>query len=541
MAGGVPEDGDQVPYQDPGGTSDPFAATVAPASRLPPMLPVGTTTGGATVNMEPSALASGATVAAPAAGDLAPLPVVAAFHYRADREIARGGMGRIVAAVDHRLGRAVALKELLDPVPERVGRFQREALITARLQHPGIVPVYEAGSWPSGEPFFAMKLVSGRPLDQVIDEARTIEDRLALLPRVAAATEAIAYAHSQRVIHRDLKPANILIGEFGETVVIDWGLAKSLDEADGLTSDQRVTRPVKAQQEPKRRADPGSSTLTVAGAVMGTPAYMAPEQARGEPLDQRADVFALGAMLYHLLAGMPPYNARTATDVIAAAALGRVVPLAEREPGAPPDLVAIVERAMAPVPAERYGDAGELAIELRRFLTGQLVSAHRYTAAQRIGRFVKRHRAAVTIAVLAAVGFAAGGTFAVRRILHERDVADHARQLADTRRQAAEHLIDKMQSDVKTRLEKIGRLDLLASLGSEIRDYYGTLAKIPGGMPAGDVDRMADAIDLVGLAERDSGRLDQALEAWSSARATLAEALSTATGEPTRQKRRMLA
>src|SRR5262249_50796933 len=159
----------------------------------------------------------------------------------------------------------------------------------------------------------------------------------------------------------------------------------------------------------------------VAGAVMGTPAYMAPEQARGEPVDQHADVFSLGAMLYHTLTGVPPYNARSATDVIAAAALGKIVPLREREPRAPRDLVAIVERAMAQSPFDRYPHAGVLADELRRFLTGQLVDAHRYTAMQRVLRFVRRHRAAVTIATIAIAGFTIGGTLAVRRIMDARD------------------------------------------------------------------------------------------------------------------------
>src|SRR5262249_62411512 len=127
------------------------------------------------------------------------------------------------------LRRAVALKERLGPAPEQLGRFQREALITARLQPPGIVPVYEAGRWPSGEPFFAMKLVSGRPLDRVIAEAMTLADRLALLPRLAAAADAIAYAHSQRVIHRDLKPAHLLIGELRGDLVIALGRAHRLD------------------------------------------------------------------------------------------------------------------------------------------------------------------------------------------------------------------------------------------------------------------------------------------------------------------------
>jgi serine/threonine protein kinase len=564
MASDAPEDGDPTMRPEPpSGSSAAFAATIAPEPSAragltgatgpsapvvsaTPRSPVGSTTGVATRRLRPSPLESEPTLDAPTTGEMPPLPLVSDVYYRPLREIARGGMGRIVAAEDHRLGRQVALKELLDPASEQLGRFQREALITARLQHPGIVPVYEAGRWPSGEPFFAMKLVSGRPLDRVIADARTLETRLALLPRIAAATDAIAYAHSQRVVHRDLKPANVLIGEFGETVVIDWGLAKNLDEAESPESTvrfARTTRPM-AASTPAHASPPASqhaSTLTIAGSVMGTPAYMAPEQARGEPVDQRADVFALGAMLYHLLAGVPPYNARTATEVIAAASVGKVVALAAREPGAPPDLVAIVERAMAPLPHDRYADAGELATELRRFLTGQLVSAHRYTAGQRIGRFVRRHRAAVTIAMLAAIGFASGGTFAVRRILHERDVADHERRLADTRRVAAEHLIDKMLSDVRTRLEQIGRLDLLASLGSEIRDYYGTLAQFPGGIPAGDLDRMATAVELVGRAERDSGRLDEALATWTGARATLARAVAGAPVTATRLKRRMIA
>jgi serine/threonine protein kinase/tetratricopeptide (TPR) repeat protein len=559
MASDAPEDGDPPTLPGAAGTEAAFAATLAPERG--PVLAEGSGDRPAELVLDEAALArasldrhaarpapsvaatrrirpleSEATLDAPVAGELPPLPIVPDTAYLAVREVARGGMGRIVAAEDQRLGRTVALKELLDPAAEQLGRFQREALITARLQHPGIVPVYEAGRWPSGEPFFAMKLVSGRPLDRVIAQAKTLEARLALLPRIAAATDAMAYAHSQRVIHRDLKPANILIGEYGETVVIDWGLAKNLDELDGPDSLPRA----RAAANPKAPETSSlGSTLTIAGSVMGTPAYMAPEQARGEPVDQRADVFALGAMLYHLLAGVPPYNARTATDVIAAAATGKVVPLPLREPGAPPDLVAIVERAMAQLPIDRYADAGELATELRRFLTGQLVSAHRYTAGQRIQRFVRRHRAAVTIAALAAIGFAAGGTFAVRRIVHERDVADHERALADTRRQAAEHLIDKMLSDVRTKLEQIGRLDLLASLGSEIRNYYDTLAKVPGGMPADDLDRMAIAVDLVGVAERDSGKLDEALATWTGVRGQLADAVSLG-GPTTHLKRRMI-
>ncbi len=545
----VPEDGEPAPPAEPRpadapeprprsntGSIEAFAATVAPTN----LGSIGTPPPPTTQRAKLSAMESDQTMAAPVTGAMPLLPVIPLAAYKTDKEIARGGMGRIVAAEDQRLGRPVALKELIDPSPDSLGRFQREALITARLQHPSIVPVYEAGLWPSGEPFFAMKMVQGKPLDQVIAAARTLQERLALLPRITAAVDAIAYAHSKRVIHRDLKPANVLIGEYGETVVIDWGLAKDLDATDGMESAERVPRSV-SERKDKSTTMSGASTLTIAGAVMGTPAYMAPEQARGEPLDERADVFALGAMLYHLLAGVPPYNARTATDVIAAAALGRVVPLLEREKNAPADLVAIVNRAMAQETSDRYRNAGELADELRRFLTGQLVGAHRYTAVQRVARFVKRHRAAVTISALSLVAFAVLGTLAIRRIVEERDAARSAREIAVTRRQAAEKLIDRMLFDVKDRLQQIGRLDILSNLGSEIRDYYSTLSKMPGGMPPEDTDRMALAVDLVGIAERESGRLDQALKTWTDARATLAASVIDEKDPSTLLRRRMIA
>jgi tetratricopeptide (TPR) repeat protein len=496
-------------------SSAAFAATVAPIAD--------------------ASIGESQTMAAPVAGEQPPLPQVAADLYGRDKEIARGGMGRIVAAEDLRLGRKVALKELIDPSSEQFGRFQREALITARLQHPGIVPVYEAGRWPSGEPFFAMKLVSGRPLDKVIGEATRLEERLALLPRLAAACDAIAYAHSQRIIHRDLKPGNVLIGDFGETVVIDWGLAKDLDADDTLESANRVPR------RAKRPTQSDGATLTVAGAVMGTPAYMAPEQARGEPVDQRADVFALGAMLYHLLAGAPPYSARTASEVITAAALGKIVPLLSREKRAPVELVAIVERAMAPLPVDRYETAAGLADEVRRFLTGQLVGAHRYTALQMVGRFIKRHRAAVTIAAIATIGFAVGGTIAVRNVVRARDEAQRAERVAITRKQAAERLIDYMFSDMKTRLSAAGRLDMLAGLGAEVRRYYATLARGPGGMPREDELRWAEAIDLIGQAEKVSGKPDQALATWREARDKLSALVQSSKAGSTHRLRQMIA
>ena len=530
-----PEDGDPAakPPRPPAG-EDAFAATIAPTTEHP--------TPPAKLSASRKAVDASvdATVAAPMVGALPPLPEVAHSLYRTDREIARGGMGRIVAAEDRRLGRPVALKELIEPGAEQNTRFQREALITARLQHPGIVPVYEAGQWPSGEPFFAMKLVSGKPLDQVIAEATKLEDRLALLPRLAAACDAIAYAHSQRVVHRDLKPSNVLLGDYGETVVIDWGLAKDLDAAETPSSQNRGPRAfVERVSQPK--LDSASSTLTVAGAVMGTPAYMPPEQARGELVDERADVFALGAMLYHLLAGVPPYNARTATEVLASAADGNFSPLSKREKRVPRELAAIVERAMALEPRERYPHAGGLADELRRFLTGQLVESHRYTAAQRVARFVRKHRAAVTIATIAIASFAIGGTIAIRNIVRARDQAQAAERVASARKVAAEHLIDYTLTHVKTQLLSIGRLDLLSGLGGEVKRYYDKLSKIPGGMPEDDEVRMVEAMELIGQAEHTSGKPDAALATWQSARDKIDRVVATDPGPRTFRMRKMLA
>lgn len=526
--------------------SEAFAATVAPQATppgrgLPSYLP--------TTDLDHTLDAparSGAALEVPE------LPQVDPRLYHADAELARGGMGRILAATDQRLGRKVALKELLEPAGEHLVRFHREALITARLQHPSIVPVYEAGSWPTGEPFFAMKLVSGRPLDRVIADTRTLAERIALLPRIVAASEAIAYAHSQRIIHRDLKPGNILIGEFGETVVIDWGLAKDLDAeepAAEATIRARKPEPARPDAPPPRRVRPGSSispggpsTLTVAGAVMGTPAYMAPEQARGEAIDERSDVFALGAMLYHTLAGRPPYDAKTATEVITAAADGDVVPLRQRDSDIPSELIAIVERAMARRRDDRYPSARELAEELRRFMTGQLVGAHRYTPWERVRRFVRRHRAAVTIAAIAVLAFAGGGSFAVGRIVAERDRAEEQRRLAVTRKTAAESLVDFMLSDLRRRLAAIGRADLLTGMGTEVRRYYDQLADSPHTMSPEDVDRMAAALAIIAQAESHAGNLDAALATWSEAKEHLQRSLvSHATGASAFSRKRALA
>ncbi|MBK9035334.1 MAG: serine/threonine protein kinase [Myxococcales bacterium] len=200
----------------------------------------------------------------------APLQFRDPARYDVLGEHGRGGLGRVFRARDREMGRDVALKELLHRGASSELRFFREALITARLEHPGIVPVHEAGRWPDGTPFYAMKLVAGRPLKALIDACTKTDERLALLPHIIAVADAIAYAHDRKIIHRDLKPSNVIVGEFGETVVIDWGLAKDISSE---------AEPDDAAEDGPYRTSAPAPGVTVVGSVLGTPAYMAPEQA----------------------------------------------------------------------------------------------------------------------------------------------------------------------------------------------------------------------------------------------------------------------
>jgi eukaryotic-like serine/threonine-protein kinase len=387
-------------------------------------------------------------------------------------EVARGGMGRIVAARDRRLGRVVAIKELVQWSPDRAARFEREALITARLQHPAIVNIHEAGRWPTGEPFFAMKLVAGRSLAEVAADRRPLAGRLELLPNLIATAEAVAYAHRQRIIHRDLKPSNVLIGDLGETVVIDWGLAKDLAAPEGETGEaetveQHGDTPLPGNQASRsgRATGPnaGSSDLTVAGSVMGTPGYMPPEQAAGADVGERADVYSLGAILYHLLAGTEPYPGASGAEVLARVLEGPPPRPAEIEPGLPHDLCTIIEKAMSRDPADRYPSALELALDLRRFQTGQLVAAHRYSRRELAIRFVVRHRHVLGASTIALVATAIILSVSFQRVVSERDRAETA--TASALRRADELALAQASSLVDS--DPRQSLEMLAGLSAD--------------------------------------------------------------------------
>ena len=378
-------------------------------------------------------------------------------HYVMGDSIGRGGMGRIVSARDRRFGRPVAIKQLLPENSAARQRFEQEARITAALQHPGIVNVYEAGVWPSGEPFYAMKHVVGRSLDKVIAEQKTLQARLALLPHAVAVCDAIAYAHSRKVIHRDLKPSNVLVGEFGETVIIDWGLAKDLKAQPEL---RRHSRPMAAVSEDH----------TGDGGVIGTPAYMPPEQARGEPVGKPADVYALGAVLYAMMAGEPPYTGSSSRVIIDQVAAGPPEPLERRQPGVPADLLAIVDKAMARRPEDRYRTAKDFAADLKRFRTGQLVGAYRYSPRERFVRLIRRYRVAASVAVVAVVVLAVVAGLSISRILDERETAHRERETAQRERQRATLQAVEL-------LKERGRQELLAGRAGPALAYLTAAAK----------------------------------------------------------------
>jgi WD40 repeat protein len=357
------------------------------------------------------------------------LPIVPKDNYEIIGEHARGGLGRVLLARDRRLDRAVAIKVLASTSTTSLRRFQREAMVTAKLQHPAIVPVMEAGFFDTGEPFYAMKFVAGRPLKEVVEARTNVADRLALVPNVLVVAEAIAYAHAQGIIHRDLKPSNILVGDFGETVVVDWGLAKDLGAPGG--SDDGVD-----EATPYRTAaTPG---LTTVGTVVGTPAYMPPEQAAGQPVDKRADVYALGAMLYHVLAGVSPYQGTTSDAIVASVLAGPPPPLAERAAGVPRELLAIAQKAMARDPRDRYADGKAFADDLARYQSGQLVQAFRYGRGRLVARWLRRHRLSVAVAAAVVVAGGTVGALSFRRITEERDRAEDARTRAEEAQRVAE-------------------------------------------------------------------------------------------------------
>jgi serine/threonine protein kinase len=325
-------------------------------------------------------------------------PDLSGTRYRLRQRIGQGGMGIVYLAEDTRLGRTVALKVLSDPLPDATAsaRLQREARVLARLEHPGIVPVHDAGILPDGRTFYTMKWVQGNCLDQLAGQGLPLAQSLGIFERVC---EAVAFAHAHGVVHRDLKPENVMVGAFGEVLVMDWGVAKVLRESTILGDSTVLGESTDEPPVARHPAAPGpelaearalgpnldgtpEGTLegTLEGTILGTPGYMAPEQARGDiaAQDRRADVYSLGALLHFLLTGHPP---------------GTEMPRGTY----PKRLRAIVRRALRTQPTERYDTASDLVAEIARFRAGEAVEAYRENLWDRLGRFYQRYRVALLL------------------------------------------------------------------------------------------------------------------------------------------------
>jgi tetratricopeptide (TPR) repeat protein len=424
---------------------------------------------------------------------------------------AEGGIGQVWIARDRDLDREVALKRLQPAGAESAAaqsRFLREARVTGQLQHPGIVPVYElcqTREW--ADPFYTMRLIKGRTLTQAIQtyhknrkEGRAGRlDLRELIGAYLSVCQTVAYAHSRGVIHRDIKGDNVVLGDFGEVMVVDWGLAKVIGEPEPQPSRDR-----EAAGQPMGCPGDGARDDTVEGSILGTPSYMSPEQAAGqtELIEPRSDVYGLGAVLYEILTGEPPFRGNV-QDVLRRVIEETPVSPRRRVADVSPALEGICLKCLAKAPGDRYASATELARDLQRYLADEPVSAFAEPWTFKVRRWVGRHR---TFATATAAGLlVATASLTVTTIFLERanEREALARTKAEVNFQLASQAVDRFFTKVSDnpRLKAYGLETLRRDLLLEAREFFDRLARERGGEPRVEVDRARNFLRLAKITE----------------------------------------
>ncbi len=442
-------------------------------------------------------------------------------RYKVLRPLARGGIGLVSVALDTELNREVALKQIqpenADDAASRI-RFTLEAEVTGRLEHPGVVPVYGLGCGAGGQPYYAMRLIKGESLKEAVarlhaggDVSRGSLALRGLLNRFVAVCYAVAYAHSRGVIHRDIKPSNIMLGPYGETLVVDWGLAKVV----GREEAEAEANPL---AEGTLRPGSGSGVNeTLAGAAIGTPAYMSPEQAEGklDVIGPASDVYSLGATLYVLLAGGPPFDDRDVGAVLKRVTKGDFPSPRTLNPRAPRALEAVCLKAMALKPSDRYASARAVAEEVEHWLADEPVKALREPVLTRLARWGRRHKtgvaAGVALLLTAVVGLAAGTLVlqqANARTQRERDLAQYHFRTA---RKAVDDYLTRVGKNPL--LKERGLHDLRRELLGAALLYYQDFLRQQASDP-GVRAEAALAYEHVGDIQKELGHFDDALVAY---------------------------
>ena len=448
--------------------------------------------------------------------------------YVVSDELGRGGLGVVLAAEDLSLRRELAIKVLRAAEDEElISDFIDEAQITGQLEHPNIVPVYDLGLDGQQQPYMAMKMVRGTTLWEMVQGIRAgrlrfspVGDQIAAgwLDIFQKACDAVGYAHSRGVVHRDLKPANVMVGDFGEVLVIDWGLARLLKDHE-----QRAAAP---DRRPSRRVQSGpresDDQVTIDGLVFGTPAYMPPEQANGKmsEVDERADIFSLGAILYQMLTLEAPYTGSTVDVTLRKAAMHELPSPRRRAPRRqiPKELDAIVMKAMAAEPRQRYRTVGELQADLRAWQSNQPVSAWRASLIGRAAKWVRRHPttamtggvgtvmtaiAAIVISMLAAQASEAKAEKAQLEVAQSHLESEAAREREDKLRAMAREgnmalLLSELGGKLKhewedARNDFYSRRGAAQAAGSSDQEFVHTLASTDVGKYTSAFERMLAA------------------------------------------------